>query len=187
MYITILSAFTWPHLISIPLMFSLSVKSHLPAEGFPLCKQSLLCVWNWRGQHSSAQASNRDPDSCRNSLDFPPGVETYPLFLGSCRPWQGQSVSLWSQAGANRLSPEQVYPVAPQLFSVSCADDLPGWGNTGLFWIKGVHRTTSKDAQISQSVLDYQSYMCFLGGLWIFKIFVFKLDSLAWIKHHQLF
>lgn len=62
-----LSAFTWLHLINIPLMFTLSVKSHLPAEGFPLCKQSLLCVWNQRGQHSTAQASNKDPDSCRNN------------------------------------------------------------------------------------------------------------------------
>lgn len=40
-----------------------------PAEGFPLCKQSLLCVWNRRCQHSSAQASNKDPNSYRNNPD----------------------------------------------------------------------------------------------------------------------
>lgn len=42
-------------------------KVNLPAEGLPLCKQRLLCVWNWRGRHSSAQASNKDPNSCKNN------------------------------------------------------------------------------------------------------------------------
>lgn len=40
---------------------------NLPAEGLPLCKQRLLCVWNWRGRHSSAQASSKDPNSCKNN------------------------------------------------------------------------------------------------------------------------
>lgn len=40
-----------------------------PAEGFPLCKQSLVCVWNRRCRHSSGQASNKDTNSCRNNPD----------------------------------------------------------------------------------------------------------------------
>lgn len=101
-------------------MFTLSVKSTAespsPAEGFPLCKQTLLCAWNRRGgQHSSAHASNKDPNSCRNNPGFPVGVQTYLLLLGSCLPQGEQSVSLWSQADANRLSPEPVHTADPQV------------------------------------------------------------------------
>lgn len=123
------SAFTWSYLIDLPLMFGLSVKSNAescsPAEVLPLSKQSLLCVWNWRGQHSSLQASNKDPDSCRNNPGSHWECKPIPWSLGCCLPQGGQSVSLWSQADANKAEPRAGPPGSPHSCCLSYAYRLP--------------------------------------------------------------
>lgn len=98
MYI-IVSTYWLPALTSSPFLWNIHrALSQLlsPTERLPHCKQSLLCVWNRRGQHSSPQAPNKDPDSCRNNPDSLWECKPYPLFQGSCLPQGGQSVSLWS-------------------------------------------------------------------------------------------
>lgn len=67
-------------------------------------------MWNRRGQHSSAQASNKDPNSYRNN----------PNSRWDCKPirhsWAAASLKVDNQclceADANRLKPEQVHRAA---------------------------------------------------------------------------
>lgn len=175
MYI-IVSTYWLPALASSPFLWNIQrALSQLlsPTERFPHCKQSLLCVWNRRGQHSSPQAPNKDPDSCRNNPDS----------HWECKPYSKVAASLKVDnqclCGAIRCQQAEwrERPLAPsQSCSVSCADAL--LTKETLDYFAHVIRTR---AGLSEPG------MAFLCGIWMLCILIFKLNLMSWGEAHQLF
>lgn len=113
------SAFTWSYLINMPLMLSRSIKSNAeyrsPAEVLPLSKQSFLCAWNWRGQHSSLQASNKDPNSCRNNPDSHWECKPIRCTLGSLPPSRWTISVFVKPSWCQQVQPAALTVLLPEL------------------------------------------------------------------------
>lgn len=170
-----LSAYTWLHLVHIPLMFTLSVKSTCLQRGF-LSANRASSVSETGEVSIPLPRPQIKTQILAEIIQIPRGLQTYPLFLGRCLPQGGQSVSLWSQADANGLSVQQVHPAA--LSSAAWAEQTPRCGNTALFSDKYHH---DRQCWIIRATCVFSWWIMGVQNLH------FQIGFNGLEKHHQLF
>lgn len=146
-----------------------------PTERFPHDKQSLLCVWNRRGQHSSPQAPNKT-QILAEIIQIPTG-RANPIRFSKV----AASLKVDNQCLCEAIRCQQAEwrerPLAPsQSCSVSCADALLTKETLDYF-----ARAIRTRAGLSEPG------MAFLCGIWMFLIFFYKLKLMSCGEAHQLF